>query len=208
MFKSFVSISFLGRLPVSVFFGFVLNSAFKGNKGQNPFHFQHFNIASVSLLVNSKSYPATRYTPSFENTTATSKIMREYMGLMQAIGVSGGNEAPLVTLDHFHDGCTLFGFDLTPGLLILYKKKSTCHQANVYFFLLFVDNCGNFHCHKDERGTMNMELQWGKDTEEPITLICYATFHDQIEVDMDRIGNCWKGKGYMCRRFELEYLYS
>ena len=155
---------FSGRLPVSVYFGFVLNSAFKGHKNQNPFHFQPFDIGSVSLLVNSKSFPATRYTPKFNQDVNKSLIMREYQGLMSNIGVSGGNEAPLVTLENFNDGCTIFGFDLSP------------------------DNCGSYHVHKDERGSMNIELQWNTPTSSPISIIVYGTFHDELQLDMDRIG--------------------
>ena len=155
---------FTGRLPSSIYFGFVQNSAFKGHKNQNAYNFHHFDIGSISLLVNSKTYPATRYTPTFSQDVKTSKIMREYMGLMQNIGVSGGNEAPLITLENFHSGCTIFGFDLSP------------------------DNCGNYHVHGDERGTVNIELQWGKATEEPISLIVYGCFHDELQLDMDRIG--------------------
>ena len=155
---------FSGRLPSSLYFGFVKNSAFKGNKNENPFNFEHFDIGSVSLLVNSRTFPATRYTPKFKDDVKTSIIMREYMGLMQNIGASGNNEAPLVTLDNFHSGCTIFGFDLSP------------------------DNCGNYHVHGDERGTMNIELQWSKATPEPISLIVYGVFHDEMQIDLDRIG--------------------
>ena len=42
--------------------------------------------------------------------------------------------------------------------------------------------------HGDERGTVNIELQWGKATEEPISLIVYGCFHDELQLDMDRIG--------------------
>ena len=103
---------FSGRMPSSIYFGFVKNSAFKGHKNENAFNFQSFDIGGVSLLVNSKCFPAQRYTPSFTDDVSTSKIMREYMGLMNNIGIQGGNESPLVTLERFHEGCTIFGFDL------------------------------------------------------------------------------------------------
>ena len=155
---------FSGRLPSSIYFGFVLNKAFKGHKTENPYNFEPFDIGSVSLLVNSKSFPATQYTPKFEDDAATSLIMREYMGLMKNIGVSGGNEGPIITPERFNKGCTIFGFDLTP------------------------DNCGGFHTHEDDRGTVNIELQWNTPTQEPISMIVYGTFHDELQLDMDRIG--------------------
>ena len=69
---------FSGRMPSSIYFAFVKNSAFKGHKNENAFNLQAFDIGGVSLLVNSKSFPAQRYTPSFTDDVATSKIMREY----------------------------------------------------------------------------------------------------------------------------------
>lgn len=45
---------FNGRLPTSLVFGLVDNSAFRGDLELNPYNFQHFNLTNVKLLVNSK----------------------------------------------------------------------------------------------------------------------------------------------------------
>lgn len=151
-----------GRLPSQVIFGLVENSAFRGHRQKNPYHFRNYDITSCQIVVNSKSYPSVRFTPKFEATLATSKIMREYAALMKGIGVNG-NDAPLVTHENFFEGCCLFAFDLSP------------------------DGCNNFHLHKVDRGVMNVEINFGTELPHPVTIVTYSVFSDAIEIDMDRL---------------------
>ena len=150
-----------GRLPSQIIFGLVDNRAFRGHRQMNPFNFYHYNVTSLVLMVNSKQYPSVRFQPEFKETVNKSKITREYMALMKGIGVNG-NEAPLVTLDHFHDGTTLWAFDLTP------------------------DSCSSYHNHKVDRGVLNIEMQFGDSLKHPVTLVSYAVFADEMQIDMDR----------------------
>lgn len=81
-------------------------------------------------------------------------------GLLQNIGVTQLDvAAPLVDIARFYEGCTLFAYDLSP------------------------DNCAGFHTHRDDRGTINLELMWGGALSAPITLIIYSVFHDELQLD-------------------------
>ena len=51
-----------GRLPSQVIFGLVENSAFRGHRQKNPYHFRNYDITSCQIVVNSKSYPSVRLT--------------------------------------------------------------------------------------------------------------------------------------------------
>lgn len=114
-----------GRLPSQIIFGLVENSAFRGHRQLNPFNFKHYNVTSLILMVNSKQFPSVRFQPKFRASVNESKIMREFAALMSGIGVNG-NEAPLVTLDHFHDGSTLWAFDLSPDACTSYHNHKVC----------------------------------------------------------------------------------
>lgn len=150
---------FSGRIPNTVIVAMVESEAYNGTYSKNPFNFQHFGVNGINLLVNSKSYPAVRYQPDFRN----SVFMREYRGLMDAIGQKMHNGGCLVTPERFKSGATLFAFDLTP------------------------DNCQNFHVHKSDRGNVQLELSFSAATSKSITVICYATLNDEFQLDMDRI---------------------
>lgn len=112
-------------------FGLVTSKAYQGTTTANPFRFQHFNMNSVSLVVNSKNYPAIRYQPDF----AGGKFAREYRGFTDAIGVGFLNQGCLVEPDRFKDGACLFAFDLTPGEFFYeYNSMSLSYQQFNSFF--------------------------------------------------------------------------
>lgn len=150
---------FSGRIPNTVIVGIVTSDAYLGNSKKNPFNFQNFDMNSVALMVNSKSYPAVRYTPNFKK----GKYMREYRGFLDAIGVGFLNQGCLVTPERFHSGACLFAFDLTP------------------------DMCGNFHIHKGDRGSMSLEIAFGSATPEELTAIVFTTVSDEFQIDADRL---------------------
>lgn len=150
---------FNGRIPNTIIVAMVNSEAFNGSYRKNPFNFQHFEVSGINLLVNSKSYPAIRYQPDFTK----GLFMREYRGMMDAIGQKMHNGGCLITPRRFEKGHTLFCFDLTP------------------------DNCQNFHLHKSDRGNVQLELNFRTATSSSITLICYATLNDEFQLDMDRI---------------------
>lgn len=102
-----------GRLPSQVVFALVDNEAFRGHRNKNPYFFHHYDVSSVTLNVNSKAHPSVRFQPRFRKTLEESEIIREFSALMSGIGVNG-NEAPLVDLQNFYAGATIWAFDLTP----------------------------------------------------------------------------------------------
>lgn len=73
---------------MQVIFGLVKSAAYNGDVTMNPFKFSHFNANSINLLVNSKSYPATRFQPDWAN----GLFMREYRAFNDAIGVKFHNQ--------------------------------------------------------------------------------------------------------------------
>ena len=73
-----------------------------------------------------------------------------------------------------------------PALYVTTRDHAT-YSFLLLFFHFSPDNCGSFHTHKDERGSMNIELQWSKATPYPISLIVYGVFHDELQIDLDRI---------------------
>jgi hypothetical protein len=146
-------------MPNHLIFGLVETKAYQGDVTLNPFRFQNFGTNSISMLVNSKSYPAVRYQPDWANNL----FMREYRGFNDAIGVKFHNQGSIVTPELFKDGFNLYAFDLTP------------------------DGCGNYHIHASDRGHMQLEIGFAASTAKDITCIIYGSMNDEFQLDQDRM---------------------
>ena len=152
---------FRGRIPNTVIVGFVRHVAQSGSIRANPYHFQNFGVSNVTLVVNSKNYPAQGYRTNF--TEGEEKFADAYRGLLDNIGLKEENEEICVGMSEYNTDYTLFAFDLTP------------------------DKCGNLHRHLETRGVVNLELQFKQELAEAVSCICYGTYNDEIQIDQDRI---------------------
>ena len=149
---------FLGQLPKRIVIGMVENTAFNGDKGKNPYNFQHFDVNYLALHVDGKQIPAKPLTPKFDDKLCT----RSYASLFTGTGFMGHDRGNHISRDEYGNGFTLFAFDLTPDL----------------------DEGGHFHLVK--QGNLRLELHFATQLPETINVIVYAEFDNVIEVDKAR----------------------
>jgi hypothetical protein len=152
---------FTGRLPNVVIICMVSSAAYSGSIHANPFRFQHYDLKAASLRVNSKIVPADRYKMDF--TVGKEQYFKGYRTFIDNIGYKHGNGGPLVTPELWKDGAFFLAFDLSP------------------------DKCGNFHRHLSDRGNVQLDLEFDKALTEAVTLIAYASYEDEVQLDADRV---------------------
>ena len=112
---------YVGTLPESVTICLIDSKAFNGNQKMNIFNFQHFDMESIVLRVNSSSIPAQPLLCDFKNKEA----IRAYRHFFDNIGINHTNNPCLITYEDFLEGATIIPFDLTPEnvLCIMHTKK-------------------------------------------------------------------------------------
>src|SRR5271163_1028727 len=82
----------------------------------SPWNFQHFNVKSVGLKVNSNWIPFQPYTPTY---TVPQKIGREYMNLFLALGKAGMmNDDNGILQKDFIGGNALYAFLLAADMCL------------------------------------------------------------------------------------------
>ncbi|XP_060092552.1 uncharacterized protein F54H12.2-like [Heteronotia binoei] len=101
---------FLGQLPKMVAMALVDNDAFSSGFTKNPFHFKDYNINFAVLYVDGEQIPPKPFQPDF----AAGNNVREYMSLVQTAGKHLQDRPLLIDHDEYHNGYTLFAFDLSP----------------------------------------------------------------------------------------------
>ena len=101
---------FTGTMPERVVIGLLSDACVNGASGANPFHFHHFDLCHVALLVNHVQFPRQAYEPNF----TTGDYIREYYGLLEGIGLDTGNKAIDLTPEEWASSLPLFIFRLNP----------------------------------------------------------------------------------------------
>jgi hypothetical protein len=93
-------------LPNLLIIGLVENEAFQGNLNQNPFNFKTFNLKSIELLIDDRTYTIKMdYDSNF--------YIQAYEKLLNGLNIYGirGNS---ISRSDFPKGNTLYFFDLRP----------------------------------------------------------------------------------------------
>jgi hypothetical protein len=103
--------AFLGPLPERILIAFVKNTAFVGSAGTNPFHFQHYDMTNLVLLVNGAQHPPEPLKMDFYSPFGAT---RAYETLFSSTGNRHDERAHMITLEIFTKGFFVLGFDLTP----------------------------------------------------------------------------------------------
>ena len=102
-----------GIYPKCIFVGMLENSAYIGTYNKNPFNFKHFNVKSLSMMVNGQFVPSTPFLPDWTN----ENYIREYLSLFLATGRYGIHEDDNgILLKDFAHGCSIFPFTFAPDL--------------------------------------------------------------------------------------------
>jgi hypothetical protein len=147
--------AFMGTLPKSVLVGMVDQDAFNGSYLKNPYNFQNYGLSYLCMRVNGVQKPADPYTPDFSQDL----YMREFREFYDNIGIGHNDQSTIVTPKLYKDGCSLFAFDMSP------------------------DQCGGFHYHPSETGTMDMELRFKANLDGAIYVILMATYDSCLKID-------------------------
>lgn len=148
---------FTGTLPTNIVFGVVTNAAYTGSTEKNPFYFHHHNISTVGLYVNSKC--VTGYPIETDFKTDVNLYARAYAQFMEGSGKLNTERANSITKSDFRRGFCLFPFILSSTQLL--------------------DSCSEV----PQEGTVRLELKFNMASTETLSVICYAEFDAQLQID-------------------------
>jgi hypothetical protein len=102
-----------GIYPKCIFVAMLENNTYNGTYKKNPFNFQHFNVSSMSFMMNGQFVPSTAFEPDF----ASENVLREYLTLYLATGKFGIHEDDNgILLSDYMSGSTIFPFTFSPDL--------------------------------------------------------------------------------------------
>lgn len=102
----------IGQVPKTIFLRWVDSADFHGSGKINPVQFHHYDVQQKNLEVNGQSFPIKPYMMDFKKGMS----LEGYDGLLNTLGRKcNPYEEFCVTRKKYASGCTVFGFDSTPG---------------------------------------------------------------------------------------------
>ena len=150
---------FMGQIPHRIVVGLVSSDDYNGNLRTNPFNFKPHSLNHISLTLNGKQIPNHPYDPDFEEGI----VRRSYHHLMETLLGNCQDERSIgLSLEEYLSGKTFFGFQLIG------------------------ESGNNSSAYANEFGNINLRIRFGKPVKENITVILYAEFQNQIEIDASR----------------------
>lgn len=152
-----ISPLFLGaKLPNQIILGMVKTAALTGSIHHNPFNFQHFNVESVQLELNSQLIPSQPLKINANSKT----FMRQFRYLYDNLGIGHGNEGCLIEPSEFLGGKCIYSWDLNP------------------------DKCAGAHLHQEQSGTIGFLFNFTEPLPMGVSLICHASWSDQLSFNL------------------------
>lgn len=146
---------YASQTPKMLIVGLLDHVAFNGSINTNPFNFQHFNLDKIGLYRDGELVPGQVFTPDFPK----DMYLRSYAALMRVLNYFNTDDSNGMTLEHFKDGYTLFGFDLTPD------AQCSAPYRSIHF-----------------SSSLRLEMNFAKALPKTITVMLFAVFDSRVEI--------------------------
>lgn len=148
--------AFSGILPKQILLGFLPSTTWAGSLDSHCFNFNHTNIQNFCVRKNGVQIPAAMYQVDFTNR----KYGRLYADFCKNIGIQGD-----------------FGNEIT----------MEAYAANYCFLTInFNEDCNSFHMHKDEQGTIDIQIDTSAVTSAPYILLAVGYSDGLLTIDQWR----------------------
>ena len=152
---------FNGQIPKRIVMAVVDNDAYSGNFKKNPFNFKSNDLSFLGVYVDGEPLPGKPLQPDFDAAGGRSFIMA-YQSLFSGTGFMFHDLGNEITRDDFHQGYSIFCFDLTPDLN---------HEQ---------------HYNLIKKGNLRIEFQFAKTLPQSSNILVLAEFENLIEIDNQR----------------------
>jgi hypothetical protein len=149
---------FSGQLPIRLIVGLVDNRAYNGDREKNPFNFHHYSLSEIAVYLDGQLHGLKPLKPNF----GSGRYVAAYTSLFGGTNKINRDEGNDISRSDYANGYMLFAYDLTPDL------------------------AEDDHLNLTRQETVRLDLKFAEALAHTVTVVCYAEFHNVIEVDRNR----------------------
>jgi hypothetical protein len=149
---------FSGQLPIRLIVGLVDNRAYNGSRDKNPFNFHHYSLSEIAVYLDGQLHGLKPLKLNF----GSGQYVAAYSSLFGGTNKINRDEGNDISRSEYANGHTLFAYDLTPDL------------------------AEDDHLNLTRQATVRLDLKFAEALAHTVTVVCYAEFHNVIEVDRIR----------------------
>jgi hypothetical protein len=146
------------NIPNTIIVGMISNSAYNGDLALNPFNFEHYDISSADITVDSKSVFGKPLTADVDS----EQFLDFYWSLQRTLGNNFRDDGFAISREQYLDGNFLFGHNLTSTM------------------------CNDQYEDPLMTGNMEINLKFAKSLPNVITVVVYMEFSNTISINASR----------------------
>ena len=147
----------LGVLPKRLIFAMIKNTDFLGSMDSNPYNFRHYNLENFAMYVSGRQIPPEGVNLLMDHEKTA---VMGYRTLFEGSGIHHSNSGLQITPDKYINGFFMLVFDLTPDF-----AASEGHTSN------------------PATGNIRLELKFGKDLPDSISVLLYLEYDSSVRID-------------------------
>jgi hypothetical protein len=141
-----------GIMPTRIIIALCKSEAMNGSLITSPFDFRDFGLKQISISANGDQI----YSQSYDIDVANNRVSELYYNMFNALGLSGSNEGPDISLKQFVNGKLFFVYNLREN------HEGTCvpRHGNIKIDLKFkaaLTHAVNVLCHVDYQTTLYID---------------------------------------------------
>lgn len=148
-----------GQLPRRVVVALVANTAYNGNRSENPFNFANYDLNYIALSLDGEQKPNLPLTPQYDDDL----YMESYMSMFIATGKINNDEGLIITRNDYPKGYALYCFDLSSDM-----SSDALHFDTI--------KAGNF----------KIDLKFGTATPHAVNVVARLEFDSVIHIDRNK----------------------
>ena len=152
----------IGQMPRRCYVAFVDNDARTGSFKKDPYYFGNYSVASIVCFINGTPFPKDAYKPNFSEELYSNELIEFYRVSEQF----DNDVRSLVTFKNYKNGCTIFGFNLSPDYS---QGYNSCGYVNV-----------------PTEGVMRFEVQFKDALSAPVDALIFCEFDNLLSLGPER----------------------
>ena len=156
----------VGQMPRRIFIALVDSKGFNGDKANNPYNFENFDLNYLTASLDGELFPSISMKPNF----GKGLYAKEYISLFDALNQLNTDSSLTITMKEWANGLTIYGLTFAPDPI------DDCNKSGYW--------------NPVRKGAININMKFGTALTKNINALIYVEYDNMIQLDSTRTPIC------------------